>query len=119
MTFCPYEEEHVHDEIIDFIMDATGYYAVSTCHGLITIVRSKPIQPPIGDERNYTTYLWVEGSLGFYLLAQQIVKGKPQEWFLLRCITPEAKYGFFDAFEEHLLRTLDAASAAGEMRESP
>jgi hypothetical protein len=102
-----YEEETLEDEIIAFEMDPEGYLAITANHGFITILRSKSLQPPISNEQDYLTYLWVEAAEGFFLLSQQIREGKPEGWLLIRRITPESREDFFHDYMRELCRSFE------------
>jgi hypothetical protein len=102
-------EDVLDDVVKQFVVDAHGYFAYAASGLTLTIVRALSVQPPIADDQDYYTYLWVESVNGFFLLRQQVLQcaaQSAQEWVVVRRIEPNDTFNFFfeflDGIEEYV-----------------
>lgn len=73
------------------------------------IIRCQTYQPEIKNDNDYAFYLWAQAVQGFFLLKQQFVEGRAQQWWLvgeIEGVVPSATQ--FEELSDHMREVLDA-----------
>lgn len=97
------QEEEMDEEVLQWVVDASGYHAYTRAGLGLQIIRSASVQPPIENPAQYQTWLWMETVQGFFLARQSVIESVPQEWRLARRITPGEAHRFFVDFKDVVL----------------
>ncbi len=84
--------------MLSFIAAEGAYYFLVSDGRRGDIAKCRTLQPPIHDQENFRTYLWVQAVQGYFLLCQHFLEGKAGEWRLVSEI--EIEEGTMYAFDE-------------------
>lgn len=94
-------------EIQTFVVDTGSYYFVAVGGLRGDIRRCRTFQPDIKDPDDYFFFMWVESVQGYFLLKQQFLEGRAQEWYLIaEIITEESGPAFFEELSEAMEQRL-------------
>ncbi|MGE0489726.1 MAG: hypothetical protein AB7S38_10980 [Vulcanimicrobiota bacterium] len=98
-------QELVRDELVtDFVTHQSLYVIRLETGARIEVTRCFTRQPPIEDEHNYATFMWVKSLQGLFLLRQQFYQGRALGWQLVREVTPvDGGLHFFEEFDDQIL----------------
>lgn len=97
------ERRSIREEVVTFTTEPKRYAAETITGRRVNIVRSRSHQPPILQDGDFKTYLWVEALTGFFLFSQRFQEGRAGPWILEEEFVPEnPEHFFFDFFDEHV-----------------
>lgn len=109
MSGTRYSEWPLEEEILRFVTDQTSYSARTRSGMELRILKAQTFQPPVQDEDNFATFLWIETVEGFFLLRQHLVYSQALPWYLLRRLIPApGQPHFFHEFQEELESYIEA-----------
>lgn len=109
MAGLRYSEWTLEDEVLRFITDATSYTARTRAGMELRILRAWSFQPPVEDENNFASFLWIQTLEGFFLLRQHLVGSQAMSWHILRRLIPEpGQPHFFHDFQDELPTYIEA-----------
>ena len=97
-----FDEVVLQEKVLDFEIQGISYLA-HTERRRIDILKTFNHQPPITDEKNYSTFMWVKAYQGYYVLRQEFVELSPLPWTIIREIIPEDPgFYFFEQFDDQI-----------------
>ncbi len=96
-------------EVITFVATEGAYFFATGDRRQVDIMKCRTLQPEISDHENYSSYLWVKGYQGYFLLKQLFVDHRPGEWRVIREVEPEPEdFEFFERYGDELEVELQA-----------
>ncbi|MCA9791950.1 MAG: hypothetical protein KC910_09160 [Candidatus Eremiobacteraeota bacterium] len=98
-------QELVRTELVtDFVTHQSLYVIRLESGARIEVTRCFTRQPPIEDEHNYSSFMWVKSLQGLFLLRQQFYQSRPLGWQVVREVVPvDAGLHFFEEFDDQIL----------------
>lgn len=90
-----YSEWPMEDEVFRFVTDHMNYSARTRSGMELRILKAWTYQPPVQDETNFATFMWVETVEGFFLMRQHLVFNQALPWHILRRVIPSPGHPYF------------------------
>lgn len=98
-----FSEWPMEDEVFRFVTDNQNYSARTRAGMELRILKAWTYQPPVEDENNFATFMWVQTVEGFFLLRQHLVHSQALSWYLVRRVLPSpGQPHFFHDFQDLL-----------------
>lgn len=86
-----------------FVATERAYFFVMSDRRQVDIMKCRTFQPPILDPNHYSSYMWIKGYQGYFLLRQLFHEQHAGEWRVIREIEPETdSFDFFDLYGDQL-----------------
>lgn len=69
----------------------------------VDIMKCRTFQPSIQDPNDYSSYMWIKGYQGYFVLQQRFQDQHAHPWQVVREVEPETdSFDFFDAYGDQL-----------------
>lgn len=95
----PYKVTEIEpDEVIQFVTHEVSYIAYTRMGRRLDILKSTSVQPPIADQQDYDSYLWVKALQGYFVLRQRYVESIAEPWHVISELEPETDFRFYEEF---------------------